>query len=141
MEVDLEIGARNLMVCRQMTYDANDAVAPYSLNHVLARIRRVVPTSLLVAQPVYLYAEFFGEPGEYEIWIDLVEIGYDGDSGGIEVTTYGPFDLALFPGAFVSSRFYCLKHVPFPGVGLFEFQLKVAGVFEPLLTHRIYVEN
>ena len=141
MEDDLEIGARNLMLCRQVTYDTNDITAPYSLHHVLTRFRRSVSTSALVTHPIYLYVEFFGQPGEYEIWIDLVEIGYDGDSGGIEVTSFGPFDLTVLSGTFVCSRFYCLKRVPFPGAGIFEFQLRAAGIFEPLTTHRIYVEN
>ncbi len=141
MDDELEIGARNLMLCRQVTYDTNDIAAPYSLHHVLTRIRRVMNTSALITQPIYLYAEFFGAPGDYEIWIDLVEIGYDAGSGEAEVTSFGPFDLTVLPDTFVCSRFYCLKHVPFPNAGVFEFRLNAAGVFEPLTTHRFYVEN
>ena len=67
MEDEMEIGARNLMLCRQVTYDANDIEAPYSLRNVLTRIRRNAAPSSLIKQPIYLYAEFFGEIGEYEI--------------------------------------------------------------------------
>ena len=141
MDEDLEIGARNLMLCRRVSYEANDIAAPYSLHHVLTRICRVAASSVLINQAIYLYAEFFGQVGEYEIWIDLVEIGYDGDSSVTEVTSYGPFDLTIFPDTYVCSRFYCLKHVPFPNSGVFEFRLSAAGVFEPLTTHRFSVEN
>ena len=141
MDDDLEIGARNLMLCRQITYDTYDIASPYSLHHVLTRIRRVTNASALVTQPIYLYAEFFGTTGDYEIWIDLVEIGYDVDSVEAEVTSYGPFDLTVMPDTFVCSRFYCLKHVPFPKMGVFEFRISAAGVLEPLTTHRFYVEN
>ena len=70
-----------------------------------------------------------------------MEIGYDDESDVTEMTSFGPFDLAVLPNTFVCSRFYCLKHVPFPCAGLFEFQLRAAGIFEPLIALRIYVEN
>ena len=142
MDDELEIGARNLMLCREVTFDARDPVAPYSLHHMLSTIRAVDPDSIKLSKPIYTYVEYFGHPGEYEVWIDVVFLGHDEKMELIEedVATFGPFDLNLSGDGFVEGRFYCLRHVPFLRQGIYEIHLKLAGVFEPVISQRIYVE-
>ena len=138
---DLEISARNLMLCREVAYDATLGESPYSLLRMLTHIGLPSRSPKLTAQPICLYVEYFGPPGEYEVWIDMVALGYDVYGEPAQVTSYGPFLLEILAGRFVHSRFYCLRYVPFPGGGVYEFQLRVAGVFDPLITQTLFVEE
>ena len=60
--------------------------------------------------PICVYVEYFGNPREYEVWIDVVLLGYDEMMEGVEeaAVTYGPFDLNLPANAFVEGRYYYL---------------------------------
>lgn len=138
---ELEISARNLMLCRQVTFDVKNPDTPYSLLRILTHIGLPARTPKLTARPICLYVEFFGPPGEYEVWIDMVALGYDVYGEPIEVTSYGPFLLDIRTGRFVHSRAYYLRHVPFPSGGIYEFQLRVAGVFDALITQTLFVEE
>jgi hypothetical protein len=137
----LEISARNLMLCRQVSFDRSNPESPYTLVNVLTQIALPTPSQSFLAQPINLYVEYFGPPGFYEVWIDMVALGYDVYGEPTEVTSYGPFVLELIAGRYVNSRFYCLRYVPFPSGGVYEFQLRVAGVFEPLATQSLFVED
>ena len=143
MDDDLEIGARNLMLCRRVTFDAAHIAAPYTLHNLLSRVRIGDGGFQKKSTPICAYVEYFGNPREYEVWIDVVLLGYDETSKEVEeaVVTYGPFDLNLPSDAFVVGRYYYLRNVPLLCGGTYEFHLKIAGVFEPLISQRLYVED
>ena len=138
---ELEISARNLMLCRRVLFDRTNTESPYTLINVLTQIALPSPSQGFLAQPINLYVEYFGPPGHYEVWIDMVALGYNVYGEPTEVASYGPFVLELVAGRYVNSRFYCLSYVPFPSGGVYEFQLRVAGVFDPLVTQTLFVED
>lgn len=138
-----EIGARGLTLCRRVEFDASHPDAPYTLRGILSvfHVRGRLPG--VWREPVWLYVEFFGEPGDREVWFDLVRLVYD--EGGqlvdeIEETSYGPYALSLLPGLFVQGRSYFLPRVPFTEAGIHEFRLHVAGVSDVLVSQRFLVE-
>ncbi len=143
IEDELEIGARNLMLCRRVMFDAAHRESPYTLHNLLSTVRAVDPEAIKSTLPIYAYVEYFGPAGEYEIWIDVVFLGYDEvtDDEETEVATYGPFDVRLAEGRFVQGRSYSLRHIPLFRAGIYGFQLKAAGVFEPLISQRLLVEE
>lgn len=85
--------------------------------------------------------EYFGPAGDYEVWIDVVFLGYDGMIEENEVATYGPFDLAMAEELFTQGRYYCLNRVPLSQPGIYEFQLKVAGIYGTIISQRLYEEE
>ncbi len=138
---DFEISARNLVLCRHVKYDADNREAPYSLQNVLSTVRAVEVESLKQSKPICLYAEYFGPAGEYEVWIDLVSLGYDDYGDEIEVTNFGPFALTLSEGKFVHQRYYYLQHVPLFSSGLYEFQVRIAGLYQVVISQTLHVED
>ena len=142
MEDDLEIGARNFVLCRGVSFDATHPAAPYTLHNLLSSVRKGANASR-TSRPIYTYVEYFGKPGEYEVWIDVVFLGYDEMMGEEEeyVAPYGPFDLDLKETVFIAGRAYPLRNLPLIRVGVYEFQLKIAGVYERLISQRLYVEE
>ena len=143
MDEELELGARNLMLCRRVAFDAAPPASPYTLHNLLSRVRIGGGESQKKSTPICVYVEYFGNPREYEVWIDVVLLGYDEMMEGVEeaVVTYGPFDLNLPANAFVEGRYYYLRNVPLVRSGIYEFHLKIAGVFESLISQRLYVEE
>ena len=143
MDDELEISARNLILCREVSFDGKDTVAPYTLKHVLSAVRSAASASPRESKPICAYVEYFGRPGEYEVWIDVVFLGYDVMREEVEesVVTYGPFDLNMPTNVFVEGRYYYLRNVPLFGPGIYEFQLKIAGVLDQLISQRLYVEE
>ena len=143
MDEDLEIGARNLILCRNVTFDARHPEGPYTLHNLLSTVRAVDPEAISSALPIYAYVEYFGAAGEYQLWIDVVAIEYDEVSEETieDIATYGPFDLNLRGDSFVEGRFYCLRHLPLTRTGICEFRVKLAGVFETVILQRLYVEE
>lgn len=140
-----DIGARCLIICREVLFDAGRPDTPYSLNGLLTEIRPRGHFPLVLGFPVSLFVEYFGQAGEYEVWIDLVRLTYDDDSGvvldAVEEASYGPFVLNLLPDLFVQSRWYYLRKVPITEPGLHEFRLRVAGVSDPLYVQRLFVRG
>jgi hypothetical protein len=63
-----------------------------------------------------------GDPGDYQIWIDLVPVDEDGEDIG-EETTYGPCTLIIHEDVFIESRGWKLLNLPFAAPGLFEVRL------------------
>ncbi len=53
-----------------------------------------------------------GDPGDYQIWVDLVPVAEDGEATG-EETTWGPWILLIREGAYVESRTCPLQNLPF----------------------------
>lgn len=144
MDDEPEIGVRNFILCRGVTFDATHPDAPYTLHNLLSTVRIVELEVLSTTKPVFAYAEYFGPAGDYEIWIDVVFLGYDGMMRDVEdedVAGYGSFDVRLTEKRFVHGRCYFLRHIPLSLPGIYEFQLKAAGVFEPLISQRLLVED
>lgn len=140
-----DIGARCLMVCREVQFDGSQPESPYSLIGLVSDLRPRGHFPLVLDIPLSLFAEIFGTPGEYEVWIDLVRLEYDEEEGligdGTDEVCYGPYVLNLMPDVFVHSRWYHLRKVPFQQPGLHEFRLRVAGVSEPLFIQRLFVRG
>ena len=139
----MEIGARNFILCRGVTFDAARPDAPYTLHNLISTVRIVDPEALSASEPIFVYIEYFGPAGDYEVWIDVVFLEYDAsmDEGDGDVASYGPFDVRLVDKRFVQGRSYFLRHTPLNRPGILEFRLQVAGVFEPLITQRLLVEK
>ncbi len=139
-----EIGARHLLLCREVIWNAHDAEAPYTLRGMLAAIQPTGEFPLVWDQPMSVFAQFFGAPGEYEVWVELVRLVFD-ESGEIhdevEQATYGPFVIALEGTYFLRGRALFLRRVPFSAPGIYEFRLRAAGVFAPLASERLSVEG
>lgn len=140
-----EIGARCLTLCQRVEFDGTNPVAPYSLRGVLSVLPVRSGFPAMWQESIWLYVEFFGAAGEYEVWFDLVRLVYDEEAGElvdeIEETVYGPY-AATFPlDAFVHSRAYYLKKVPLNAPGLHELRLRVAGVSEVLFSQRFLVRG
>ncbi len=141
MDDEMEIGARNFVLCRGVTFDAKHPDAPYTLHNLLSAVR---PYSSGVASrslPIFAYVEYFGPAGDYEVWIDLVTLEYDTYGEETEVTNYGPFLLSIRGGEFVQGRFYCLRLVPFLTGGIYEFQLRIAGMDQAIIIQTIFAEE
>ena len=139
-----EIGARLLVLCREVRFDAGRGDSPYSLNGLLAVFKAGSDFPVVWHEPVYLYAEYFGAGGDYEVWFDLFRFATDEDGeilDEIEEAGYGPFVLTLAPDAFVNRRSYYLGKLPFQAAGVHEFRLRIAGMYEPLIAQRFLVKE
>ncbi len=139
-----EIGARCLKLCREVIWNANDPEAPYTLRGVLRGFRPRSSFPAVTPQPVFVYAEYFGEAGEYDVWFDLVRLvmGDDGEMvDEADETTFGPYSLRLLPDLFAQGRSYVLRRVPFSEPGLYELRLRVGGVSQHLIAERLFVEG
>src|SRR5262249_44424654 len=98
--------------------------APYSTHGVLTVLGPETGAGYPLAYPVvWLFAQFQGDAGEYEIWVDLFRTG-DATGEEFEVATYGPWGLTLRPDAFVETRGWKLRNVPFSEPGLYEFRVR-----------------
>ena len=95
-------------------------------------------------KPMYAFAQFYGQPGECEVWIEEVRLVQD-DSGEIvdedEPVAFGPFVVTLDGPYFVHGRAFFLRKVPFTAPGLYEFRLRVAGLFNVVIAERLLVEG
>lgn len=141
MDEEREIGARNFILCRGVTFDAAHPEAPYTLHNLLSTIRPNPSGFVSKSKPIFAYVEYFGPAGDYEVWIDLVTLEYDAYGEETEVTNYGPFLLSLRDGEFVHGRFYCLRMIPLRTGGIYEFQLRIAGMDQSIITQTIFVEE
>jgi hypothetical protein len=139
-----DIAARHLLLCREVTWNSADTEARYSLLGLFTDIRPKGTFPLVWDRPLYTFVQFFGSPGEYEVWIELVRLVQD-ETGEIldetEAVVFGPFDLKIATPFFIHGRSFYLKTVPFDAPGLFEFRIRVAGVYDVLVTERLFVEG
>ncbi len=108
-----EIGARHLILCREVLWNAGAPDAPYTLRNVVHRVRLASGYPGVAPGPFYLYAEYYGEQGEFDVWIDLVRMTTDEDGDEVdevEETCNGPYTLALHPDRFVQvGRMCCIR--------------------------------
>lgn len=138
------VSARRLTVCREVVWNAGDRLAPYTLRGVIYGFHPRAGFPFAHPRPLYLYAEFFGDAGGYDVWFDLVRLVPDDDGNIVDEedeASFGPFVLELVPDEFVQGRAYVLRRVGFRQPGLYEFRLKVGGVGEPLAVERLYLEG
>lgn len=125
-------------------WNGSDLEAPYSLRGVVQRLRPRSGYPAVIPQPLYLYAEYYGESGELDVCVDLVRILMDDDgdvTDEVEEACYGPYSLTLHPGRFVQGRSYVLRALPLPEWGVYELRLRVAGVEAPLISERLHAEG
>jgi hypothetical protein len=115
---------RHLIACERVAYDADNPVAPYSIHGVLSVLGPELASGYPLSQPaVWLFAEFQGNVGHYQVWVDLVRV--DDESGDeAEVATYGPWVLLVRPELYAESRGWCLRKVPFPEPGVYEIRVR-----------------
>ena len=72
------------------------------------------------------FFQAFGDPGDYQIWFDLVPVNEDGEAIG-EETTYGPYILIIHEDSYVEHRGWKLLHLPFAASGRYEMWLWYAS--------------
>src|SRR5262249_17403719 len=93
----------------------------------------------IAAEEVSVFAQVFGEPGEYRVWLDMFEVERDG-APELQVFSHGPFVVHVRPGRFVDGVHMRLRQVPFPRPGIYEFRLRYEDD-EPLAVERILLKE
>lgn len=93
----------------------------------------------IIMEDLAVFAQFWGEQGEYRIWLALYEIPDDGEP--VRVADHGLFSIRVRPGRFVEGLHMRLRKVPFPRAGLYEFRMGLDGGAEPLLTERLLLKE
>ena len=125
-------------------WNSADAEARYNLIGLLTSIAPRGEFPFRLEQPLYAFVQFFGEPGKHEVWIEMVHLIQD-ESGEVideyEALEFGPFELNITGRFFVHDRAFCLRKVPFDSPGLYEFRIRIAGVYDALATERLFVEG
>jgi hypothetical protein len=109
-------------VCQNVTYDAGNPGAPYSLQGVVTVIGWEPPGDGLL-DLLWVFAQGSGDPGEYEVWLELVSLDDEGEDAG-EETSFGPLTWVMPEGVFAHSRAWILRNIPFPNPGVYEFRLR-----------------
>jgi hypothetical protein len=115
---------RHLLLCQDVVYEFDNPAAPYSLQGVVTALGPEPGVGYPLRQDLlWVFAQASGDPGEYELWIDLVPLDDDGDDAG-EGTSFGPWVLIVHEGVYVESRAWRLRNIPFAGPRVYEFRLR-----------------
>lgn len=115
---------RHLLACEQVSFNAENPLAPYSVHGVLTVLQPESGRGYPMTYPViWLFAQFHGDPGDYEVWVDFVRIDEETEDDS-EVATYGPWLLIIHADLFVESRGWRLLNVPFSEPGSYEFRIR-----------------
>jgi hypothetical protein len=132
------VDVHHLLICRRASYDLRDPDTPYSLHHLVFLLRPPADSGYpFVASELWLFTRVEGEE-EAEVWVELIRVA--GDELDHElVTAYGPFIIRFGPDRVALSRAWCLRGVPFPASGWYEFRLTQAG--ELLAAESVYLED
>jgi hypothetical protein len=143
-EHEQDIGARHLLLCRDVVWNSADVEAPYNLIGLLTSLAPRGDFPFRLESPIYAFVQFFGHPGKYEVWIEMIHLNQD-ESGEVidenDSLEFGPFELNINAQFFVHGRAFCLRKVPFDSPGLYEFRVRVAGVYDSLASERLFVEG
>lgn len=127
---------RHFLVCQRVRYDLDSPEAPYSLLGLLTAIGPEPGTGYpLLHTELWLFAQFQGDAGEDDVWIELVAVDDEGEATA-EETTFGPWRLRMPTEGVVESRAFRLLNVPFATPGVYEFRLRCGPdvlAREPLL--------
>jgi hypothetical protein len=128
----------HLLVCLRARYDLGQPLAPYSLDNLTFRLRPSAGSEYpAVAAELWLFARVEGE-SECELWAEVVRSADDAVEEEL-VAAYGPFLVPFGAGRNTISRAWCLRGVPFPRSGWYEFRLALAG--ELVATEWVYLEE
>ena len=115
---------RHLLVCQDIVYDFANPLAPYSLRGIITVLGPESGESYpLLCDLLWMFTQGSGDPGEYEIWIDLVPVDEEGNATADE-TTFGPWLWIIPEGVYIESRAWRLRNLPFQQPGLYEFRLR-----------------
>jgi hypothetical protein len=138
-----DLGARHLLLCREVVWNAADDGGRYNLLGLLTVLRPKGSFPIVWGQPIYAFVQFFGSPGKFDIWIELVRL-IQADDGEVideaEEVLFGPFEIDL-DDRFMHGRTFPLRGVPFDEPGLYEFRVRAGGVYDVLAAERILVEG
>jgi hypothetical protein len=128
----------HLLLCRRASYDLNERVTPYSLHQVVFRFRPPDGSGYpFVASELWLFARVEGEE-KIEFWVEVTPFTDDGQENEL-VATYGPLVVLFGTERNTLSRAWCLRGVPFPSPGWYQFRLSCTG--ELLTTEWVYLEE
>jgi hypothetical protein len=142
-------GCRHLLVCRTIWFDPSKPDEDFSLGRLVVRLTAASADHFpLKVARLFVFAQVYGTPGEYPVFLRLVRI--DRNAVGEEVEfSLGrddePLDFRLPRPVVVSglqlvdSFAVPLDNVTFPTAGLYEFQLWRDGGEEPLASERLEV--
>jgi hypothetical protein len=136
-----DLNARHLLVCRDVIYEPDFVWAAHTLRGLVVSLRPGDDDGYpVIAEHLWLFAQVYGTPGEYEVWVELVRIDPETDEG-IFVARYGPSRLTVSVGRFVDNKGWRLPKIPFDVPGVYEFRLYVEGRGDPLAAERLRLEN
>jgi hypothetical protein len=113
---------RHLLLCQYIVWDKDNPAAPYTLQGVVTALSWEPPGDGLL-ESLWVFAKASGDPGEYEVWLDLVPLDDAGEDAG-EGTTFGPLVWSIPEGVYAHSRAWVLRNIPFPTPGVYEFRLR-----------------
>lgn len=116
----------HLMLCRRASYELTDSITPYSLHHVVFRLRPPIDSGYpIVVSELWLFARLEGE-NEVEVWVEVAPLEDGGDDENA-VATYGPIVIHFGSDRRSMSRAWKLRGIPFPASGWYEFRVVNAG--------------
>jgi hypothetical protein len=114
---------RHLLLCHHIDYDANTPTAPFSLHGLVSQLMAEPGDQFPLLMPeLWLFLRAFGDPGEYQIWVDLVPVDAEGEPTG-EETTWGPCILNIHENTYIENRGWRLSNLPFKAPGRYEVWL------------------
>src|SRR5205809_332702 len=116
----------HLLVCLWASYDLTEPVTPYSLHHLAFVLRAPAGSGYpLVARELWLFVRVEGEEtGEF--WVEVIPVTDEGQED-VATATYGPFVVPFGAERNAVSRAWCVRGVPFPTPGWYEFRLTSVG--------------
>lgn len=134
---------RHLLVCGRVEYDPRVPLAPYTLRNLVFRYRLPEGSSFPILAPeLWLYVRIDGR-GQREVWIEVVRVDHPDDppdaASSTVVAAYGPFLIRFGRARTSLSRGWCLRCVPFPEAGWYEFRVLFGGKI--LAREPIYLED
>ena len=144
-----ELHCRHLLVCRTIWYDPNRPDDGFSLGKLLVKLLAESADAFpLRSSRLFVFAQLFGTPGEYNLTIRLVRIDAMGygeevetqlgpDEGPLQFELHKPFVVSGF--LLVDAFAMPIQDIPFPTPGLYEFQLLRDDDEEPLARERLEV--
>lgn len=114
---------RHLLVSLGASYDLTAPITPYSLHHLVFAMKPGQGLGYpLVLSEMWMFARIEAV-GDHEFWAEVYRLE---DSEDELMAAYGPFVVPFGSGSAVS-RAWCLRGVPFPVPGWYEFRLSCGG--------------
>ena len=140
MTDDAPLHARHLLVCLGVTRDPFASGAAYSLQSLVVFLRPNDDIGYpFAAESLVLFAQVFGDAGQYDFWVDLFLV--EDDEGESHISTFGPILGIVRPGQFVEAVVLPLWKIAFPRPGIYEFRLRRDSVEEPFASERLLLKD